>query len=279
MIKKLVLFLMITFIFASTVQAEDNVNPATEKYQKQIASYDDKIKSHNKDSNLYFKRAEVEMYKIDEDISHLSNAYKDYSKAIKLNKKFTNAYFKRAQLYNYGEYVELFRDAYEDLGKVIKLEPKNPNYKEAYAQRAQLCYAEYSDITLASMLIENSSSTEMLSELLAQAINDYTKAIEFDSNNWQYYFKRGKVYSAKNEYESAIEDYSKAIELNKSEIVIYLERGQLYEKIKSFDKALEDYKIVAESENAVTFVKNAAQEGIERISNAAKSKETTETKE
>ena len=262
MLKKFILACIIVFNVAVTVQAQ-----SVDECQEQISAYTNEIKINKKDSNLYFKRAEmyVQLYKLNDDKKALSNARKDYTQAIKLNKNFTEAYFKRGQLYNYSHSVEKIDEAYNDFSKVIKLEPDNIVYKEAYVGRAQICYAEYTDINLEYVLAVSKAPSKIISNLLKQSIEDYTKAIEFDETNWEYYFNRGKAYTAKKDYESAITDYNKAIELNSAEPVIYLERGQLYEKIQIFDKALADYETIIEAESAVNFVRSAAREGIERI--------------
>jgi tetratricopeptide (TPR) repeat protein len=49
-----------------------------------------------------------------------------------------------------------------------------------------------------------------------QAIADYTKAISFDPNNMEAYFGRGVAYKSKGNYDLAIADYNKAITLNTS---------------------------------------------------------------
>ncbi|MDR1703974.1 MAG: tetratricopeptide repeat protein [Clostridiales bacterium] len=49
-----------------------------------------------------------------------------------------------------------------------------------------------------------------------EAIEDYTKAIELDSNYRSVYNNRGFVYTGLKEYEKAIADYKKAIELDKN---------------------------------------------------------------
>ena len=57
------------------------------------------------------------------------------------------------------------------------------------------------------------------------AIGDFTKAIEFDSQNVEAYIKRGRTKSRLQDHIGAIQDYTKAIELEPNNIVPYHYRG------------------------------------------------------
>ena len=73
------------------------------------------------------------------------------------------------------------------------------------------------------------------------AIKDYDKAIELDPNYVNAYYNRGNVYENLGQHENAIKDYDKAIELYSNDAVAYNNRGAGYEKLKKYEKAIEDY--------------------------------------
>ena len=84
-----------------------------------------------------------------------------------------------------------------------------------------------------------------------EAIKYYTKAIELEPDNIQYYEKRAYCYFAWAEYdedfENAIKDYTKVIESNPKNLLDMLdERAECYENIGELEKAIEDYKAIIE---------------------------------
>ena len=74
------------------------------------------------------------------------------------------------------------------------------------------------------------------------SIADYTKAIEFEPDNSEYYNSRGKSRYFLREYDKAITDFNKAIKLKPDNAEYYYERG--YAKYSSLDYkgAIADFK-------------------------------------
>ncbi|MCD4657808.1 MAG: hypothetical protein K8S87_09740 [Planctomycetes bacterium] len=75
-----------------------------------------------------------------------------------------------------------------------------------------------------------------------KAIADYTRAIEFDSEDADSYDSRGYIFSGQKEYGKAIKDYRKAIEcFNDTELIeITLEKIDLTQQIKEKVNELKD---------------------------------------
>jgi uncharacterized RDD family membrane protein YckC len=65
-----------------------------------------------------------------------------------------------------------------------------------------------------------------------RAIQDYTRAIEIESENGEAYYKRGNAYAHKEEYKKAIQDYNKAIALDPKNAEIYIENRKIAEKLQ-----------------------------------------------
>lgn len=86
----------------------------------------------------------------------------------------------------------------------------------------------------------NSGKTKMMSGDSNGAIADFSKAIELDSKNMNYYLQRGMAYGLSGDYESAVKDYSIVISAEPKHVFAYISRGAAYNKTKKFEKALND---------------------------------------
>ena len=78
------------------------------------------------------------------------------------------------------------------------------------------------------------------------AIKDYTKAIELNPTNVEYYFLRGEANSDLNHYLSAAEDYSKIIELEPDNGNAYYNRGICHAQVELKENACYDFNQAGE---------------------------------
>jgi Flp pilus assembly protein TadD len=85
----------------------------------------------------------------------------------------------------------------------------------------------------------------------------YTKAIEINPYNAQYYYYRGLAYKAKARFPLAIEDFSKAIDHQANYPNAYVNRGHSYYEMGQQDAAIADYtKAIAwDARDALTFLR------------------------
>ncbi|MDD3501011.1 MAG: tetratricopeptide repeat protein, partial [Candidatus Cloacimonetes bacterium] len=78
-----------------------------------------------------------------------------------------------------------------------------------------------------------------------KAIEDCTKAIELNPDDYETYALRGTCYFNLKQYEHAVEDYTKAIELAPDDSLyygtLYNNRGTCYFELKQYEQAIEDY--------------------------------------
>jgi len=81
---------------------------------------------------------------------------------------------------------------------------------------------------------------------LAQAIEDFTKAIEIKPNDIMAYNNRGSAYAQQGDYIQAISDFTKAIGINPNDPVAYHNRGVAYFGLKQYDRAWGDVNMVKE---------------------------------
>ncbi|MBE6094046.1 MAG: tetratricopeptide repeat protein [Schwartzia succinivorans] len=83
----------------------------------------------------------------------------------------------------------------------------------------------------------------------AQAIEDYTKVIENDTEVAivrDAYINRGFLYDARGEHDWAIMDYTKSIDLDPNQVEAYINRGASYSDIGDYPKAIADLSIAIE---------------------------------
>jgi tetratricopeptide (TPR) repeat protein len=79
------------------------------------------------------------------------------------------------------------------------------------------------------------------SERYKDAIEDFSRAIEKDSNDVEAYNLRGRAYVSIKEHEKALGDFDKAIELNQDYVEAYFNRGQLHRNREDYDIAIIDF--------------------------------------
>lgn len=73
------------------------------------------------------------------------------------------------------------------------------------------------------------------------AVAAYSKAIEQNPKNEDYFYKRGLAYLELNKSQSAFEDFTMGIKINSFSAKIYIERAYLLHKAQMIDEALADY--------------------------------------
>ncbi len=72
------------------------------------------------------------------------------------------------------------------------------------------------------------------------AITDFTRAIDFNPNNYKAYTNRGTSKRELNDYQGALADLTKAIELNPNVDTIYLARGSIRHFLRDSNGAIAD---------------------------------------
>lgn len=73
------------------------------------------------------------------------------------------------------------------------------------------------------------------------ALEDLSRAIDFETGDAEVYYLRGLVYVSKEENENAFKDFDTAIELNFDSAELYFNRGYLYQQQGQYSNAINDY--------------------------------------
>jgi tetratricopeptide (TPR) repeat protein len=121
---------------------------------------------------------------------------------------------------NYYRDKKMFREALTDYNATISMKDNQP---QAYNSRARLFFE-----------IAKGPDTLLL------ALNDYTKAISYDSTDGEFWVNRGATYARLGNIEKAIEDLNKGLKLKPDHAVGYLNRSIMYHNINRTDLALAD---------------------------------------
>ncbi len=83
------------------------------------------------------------------------------------------------------------------------------------------------------------------------AIEEYTKAIEFNDDNSGSYNRRGNAKWSLGDYQGALADYNKAVEINPHYYKAYRNMGNLKAELQDFRGAIADYSKAIEDEGYI----------------------------
>ena len=143
-----------------------------------------------------------------------------------------------------------FKVAITFLNNAIEIDPKVANY---YLRRGlakvnlidqQETYDFLKDDPELSKSFNIANYLDVISDKkldYQSAIDDYTKAIEIDPSDADYYFFRGIGKEKLKDYQGAIDDYTKAIEINPNYASFYAFRADAKFKLKDYRGAIDDY--------------------------------------
>ncbi len=87
--------------------------------------------------------------------------------------------------------------------------------------------------------------TQTTNNNFQKAIEDYTQAIQRDSNNYIYYNSRGNAYYFEKDWQKASEDYTQAIRVNPNNVHAYRYRGEARSKLGDIQGAIQDLRKAA----------------------------------
>jgi tetratricopeptide (TPR) repeat protein len=154
-----------------------------------------------------------------------------------------------------------YQKAIDDFNEAIELYPTNAKCwnNRGNAFRLISCdkFIEYKEkidnIHIAEMnywdSIESSSISwnyyrkpiNLKSNQYEQAVEDYSKAIQFSPDNAEYWNNRGIAYFKSRQYLASVEDHTKAIEINPNNAEYWDNRGLMYYYLAQAQKAFEDF--------------------------------------
>ncbi len=140
-----------------------------------------------------------------------------WTHVLKYYKNATLPYGNRA---NYYRDNKMYKEALADYNATISMKDAQP---QAYNSRARLFF----DIAKGR-------------DTLLLALQDYNKAIQYDSTDGEFLVNRGATYARLGDVQKAIEDFNKGLKLKPDHAVGYLNRSIMFQNTGRLDLALQD---------------------------------------
>jgi tetratricopeptide (TPR) repeat protein len=206
-------------------QAQNNLDRVNSYGEEQISS-----------SALKYYQEGIEKIKQIGSLELLRESVKDFSDALKKDGNFSEAYVGRGIAYSElasdsGQESRYYYRAIEDFTTALSVQPKfssdSKRYVEPLLGRGTI-YVRLGD-------------TE-------KALEDFTEALERNSNFYDAYLSRANVYEEKGEYLKAIDDLNKALDLNLDYPAAYLALGHIRNQMGDYEKAIVDLQNVINSD-------------------------------
>ena len=112
------------------------------------------------------------------------------------------------------------REALDDYNTTLSMKPNQPG---AYNSRGKLFFS-----------LAKGRDTLLL------ALDDYNKAIEYDSTEGEYWVNRGATYARLGDLEKSIADFNKGLAPKPDHAVGYMNRSIIYQNLGKMDLAIQD---------------------------------------
>lgn len=140
-----------------------------------------------------------------------------WTHVLKYYKNTTLPYGNRA---NYLRDQGRIREALSDYNTTLSMKPDQPG---AYNSRGKLYFS-----------LAKGQDTLML------ALDDYNKAIQYDSTEGEYWVNRGATYARLGQLDKSIADFNKGLQLKPDHAVGYMNRSIIYQNLGKIDLAIQD---------------------------------------
>ena len=236
--------------------------------KKALAQYNKAIELNDTYKDYYLNRAAVYRY-----LEEYQKEADDYTRALALSPKEGYLYGERAEcMMKLGKYA----DAAKDLKKAMELSPdRRDQYNRMLAEISAKTgspleegstsptvllergkkFAEQKDFENAKKDMEEAIRLDPKfanafyemgrmhmdkMRLPDEALPYYSKAIELDKSNRDFFFHRGLAYYEKRDFANARTDFTRALELEKDDTQVYYYRGVCNKELGDKDQAVED---------------------------------------
>ena len=215
------------------------------KYNEAVTNFSKAIKSDTANAQGYYSRG-LSYFRLEQD----SLAINDFDKAIKLNPSEPSLYYSRGESKRFSGNPS---GAHSDYNKAISLDS---TFYSAYLGRAYLFQSKsmthmaWIYFNLAIKYNPNLPATVYFSRgygyqesnALNQAIDDYNKAIELDSNYTDAYINKGNCLISLNKPNEALGCFNKTLKLNPTYALAYYQKGNAQYALKQNKEACLNWK-------------------------------------
>jgi tetratricopeptide (TPR) repeat protein len=193
-----------------------------------------------------------------EGLQKQEEALADYEKAVSIDPKYADALCQRGVL--------LIAKGTNDKGCMDLRKAKvlgSAKAKELY---------EKNTCSAVSATFLNSGNTKFEAKDYKGALEDYTAAIQLNSDSTQPYVKRGECNVMLKKFDKAIADYNKALKINPDTVKFIYLRGLAYMASENYKMAFNDFSMVIKKDpnNYDAFMQRGAScEGLQNFKSAA----------
>jgi tetratricopeptide (TPR) repeat protein len=203
-------------IISSCTFLDDRKKISNEKYNitnREIINNFSKAITKNPNNFFFY----LERGKAKQNFGDFRGAINDFNYSFNLNKDYKFIFYRANAKFDFGDYEGAIRD-YEQLTLITDLKG------------------------IKDQIFFNIASAQLTNLNYSGALNNYSKAILYDDNDYYAYLNRGNTKFITNDYLGAIEDYSKSISINNESFVSFNNNGVSKFKTGNFKSALEDFK-------------------------------------
>ncbi|MDR2021592.1 MAG: tetratricopeptide repeat protein, partial [Treponema sp.] len=96
------------------------------------------------------------------------------------------------------------------------------------------------DDTVSSLIYKHRGMANFAQSKYADAIDDFTRALELDQKSYKAAYYRGMVHAVMQQYAEAVDDFSLSLGINPYQPFCLYRRGQAYYHIEDYPQALAD---------------------------------------
>jgi tetratricopeptide (TPR) repeat protein len=202
------------------------------QYKESVADYTEAIKLDDEWWGYFNNRGLSKVY-----LKLYSSAIEDFDKSIKRNSS-------KAMVYNYRGYSKYMLQMYQasiDDWKMMK--EKDPDHEPFWNYIKDAKDKLNPDAGKTARQWNDEGNKHFDEEEYSEAITFYTKAINIDKDNDEFYGNRGNCYYYLERYSLALDDYNNAIKYYPEYEGYYYNRGNCYQKLGNDNRALLEYNI------------------------------------
>lgn len=113
------------------------------------------------------------------------------------------------------------------------------DYHRAFSLYSQII-EKCQDRKICSVIYNHRGAIHLAQQQYGQAINDFTRAIQFNPQNFRAYNNRGLCYRMLKKYDRALEDFESSLEIEALQTDAFLGRSQVFFDLGDFCKAAEE---------------------------------------
>lgn len=190
-----------------------------EQWSKAEATFTEAVRHNPHNAEAYFWQGISQL-----NAGRLTDSLTTFNVAVRLEPNTSAIYLQRGIAFLKLLHVE---EALADLKHALNLSPLNPVAYRKMLSRAYVCRA-----------VEFGKSKRWF-----EAVNDMDEAINLDSQDGDYFDKRGTFQLNRQEFAKALDDFNEAIRLDPNQTLYYLHRGRVYEVLGKKTEAAKDFSV------------------------------------